>query len=200
MRKQKMHKVTPEYNLQVINPDLAKQWHPTKNGDLTPKKITPGSAKRVWWVCEQGHEWKAPVGARSKGTRCPYCSIIRKSVMRFEKKLDKKDKRAFCYVTPDQRPLAIGKNGQNVRLASELSEWEIDILDISEYEVKKSKKEEPKVQKVDELGLEEEIINKLKEANLEMVEQLKGLKVKDLTAIEGISEEEAEEIIKAVKE
>jgi N utilization substance protein A len=44
-------------------------------------------------------------------------------------KLGENEKRASVYVAPDQRPLAIGKNGQNVRLASNLSGWEIDILD-----------------------------------------------------------------------
>jgi len=43
--------------------------------------------------------------------------------------LDDKDKRAKVFVMNDQRSLAIGKNGQNVRLASKLIGWEIDILD-----------------------------------------------------------------------
>jgi hypothetical protein len=44
-------------NLLAVNPELAKEWHPTKNGDLTPEKVTPGSSKKVWWVCKKGHEW-----------------------------------------------------------------------------------------------------------------------------------------------
>jgi hypothetical protein len=32
-----MGKLTNSYNLKKINPKLAKQWHPTKNGNLTPK-------------------------------------------------------------------------------------------------------------------------------------------------------------------
>jgi len=47
-------------------------------------------------------------------------------------KLDNKKKRAGVFVNEDQRALAIGKNGQNVRLASELTNWEIDILTIEE--------------------------------------------------------------------
>lgn len=42
-------------------------------------------------------------------------------------KLNKKDKKASIVVPDDQLSLAIGKNGQNVRLASKLIEWEIDI-------------------------------------------------------------------------
>jgi len=58
-------------------------------------------------------------------------------------KLDEKKKLAKVYVTEDQRSLAIGKNGQNVRLASILTDWEIDIEDyiVEEGEEDKSKKE-----------------------------------------------------------
>ena len=31
--------------------DIAKQWHPTKNGELTPFDVTPGTKKKVWWKC-----------------------------------------------------------------------------------------------------------------------------------------------------
>jgi hypothetical protein len=56
------------------NAKLSKQWHPTKNGNLTPKDVTPGSARKVWWICEKNHEWDAVVSARVKGNGCPYCS------------------------------------------------------------------------------------------------------------------------------
>jgi hypothetical protein len=60
-------------NLQVLNPKLSEQWHPTKNGHLTPKSILPGAHRKVWWTCDKGHEWKAFVFSRNKGTGCPYC-------------------------------------------------------------------------------------------------------------------------------
>jgi DNA-directed RNA polymerase subunit RPC12/RpoP len=63
-----------DYNLQVINPGLARQWHPTRNGNLKPEQVTPGSHKKVWWICEKGHEWRAAVKDRNKGASCPYCS------------------------------------------------------------------------------------------------------------------------------
>lgn len=44
------------------------------------------------------------------------------------------EKRVDVYVEEDQRALAIGKNGQNVRLASEIMGWEIDILNTSELQ------------------------------------------------------------------
>ena len=60
--------------LQTINPILAIDWHPTKNGNLTPKDVIAGSYKKVWWVCYRGHEWEATINNRSQGRSCPYCS------------------------------------------------------------------------------------------------------------------------------
>ena len=57
----------------TVAPEVAAQWHPTKNGELTPETTTAKSAKKVWWVCEKGHEWQAKVYNRTSGTGCPYC-------------------------------------------------------------------------------------------------------------------------------
>ena len=63
-------------SLAEANPELAKEWHPTKNGELTPGNVTPGSGKKVWWKCDKAydHEWEASVGSRSNGNNCPCCS------------------------------------------------------------------------------------------------------------------------------
>lgn len=37
-------------SLKRTNPDIAKEWHPTKNGDLTPEMVTSGSSRIVWWM------------------------------------------------------------------------------------------------------------------------------------------------------
>ncbi len=115
-------------------------------------------------------------------------------------KLSVKDKRAKVYVQPDQRPLAIGKQGQNVRLASILTGWEIDIMDISEYEGTTPKPEaKEEVAEVAGLGLPEEIVEMLSTANLTQVAQLKGLSAKDLSEVDGIDEDAATIIAAAVK-
>ena len=44
------------------------------NGDLKPEDFTIGSHKKVWWICDKGHEWKTIVKSRSKGDGCPVCS------------------------------------------------------------------------------------------------------------------------------
>ena len=66
-------KVLAGYNdLTTTFPDIAKQWHPTRNSDLTPDQVTAGSWKKAWWRCEQGHQWEATVESRtSKGNGCP---------------------------------------------------------------------------------------------------------------------------------
>ena len=55
-------------------PDVAAQWHPSKNGKLTPDSISFASAKRVWWLCSKGHEWQTPPASRQNGEGCPYCA------------------------------------------------------------------------------------------------------------------------------
>lgn len=62
------------YNdLQTQRPDLAKQWHPTKNTPLKPCDVVPFSNKKVWWLCELGHEWATSISHRAHGTNCPHC-------------------------------------------------------------------------------------------------------------------------------
>lgn len=62
-------------DLATAAPELAREWHPTKNGDLTPDQVFPGSGKRVWWQCEEGHEWQASIASRAKGGNgCPVCA------------------------------------------------------------------------------------------------------------------------------
>lgn len=66
--------VTDGRSLDMLHPDLAKEWHPEKNGDLKPEDFRPNSNKRIWWRCCKGHEWHVPVCSRTSGSGCPYCS------------------------------------------------------------------------------------------------------------------------------
>ena len=67
-------KIAEEDSLFKKYPEIASEWHPTKNGKLKPTDITAGSNKKVWWQCEKGHEWAAVVSDRAQGLGCPYCS------------------------------------------------------------------------------------------------------------------------------
>lgn len=62
-------------DLATTHPALAAEWHPTKNGTLTPRGVTAGSRKKVWWLCGRGHEWQVSVISRtSNRTGCPVCA------------------------------------------------------------------------------------------------------------------------------
>ncbi len=115
--------------------------------------------------------------------------------------IDTEQKRAKVYVHTDQRPLAIGRNGQNVRLASRLVGYEIDILDMAELTGQKPEpeKEAALMEVKDLLGVTPELAEKLKASNLTLVAQLQGLKEKDLMEIEGVTEEEAHILAASVK-
>ena len=54
---------------------LSLEWHPTKNGDLSPKDVSKGSHKKVWWLCFKGHEYFSAIYGRVKGNGCLVCSI-----------------------------------------------------------------------------------------------------------------------------
>ena len=58
------------------HPDISSEWHPTKNGTLSPNDVSSHSRQKVWWVCPKGHEYKASIDARAgvNKTGCPICS------------------------------------------------------------------------------------------------------------------------------
>lgn len=61
--------------LATKNPDLAAEWHPTLNGDLTPNNVTSKSGKYAWWKCKECcHVWQAIISSRNKGVGCPECN------------------------------------------------------------------------------------------------------------------------------
>ena len=62
--------------LETINPELAKEWHPTKNGEISPKDIVSGTHKKVWWKCSKNHEWIASIVKRINGCGCPFCDKV----------------------------------------------------------------------------------------------------------------------------
>lgn len=73
-------KVLKGFNdLETVNPDLAKDWHPTKNEPLKPSEVTSVSGKKVWWICRYGHEYQAAVYNRKKGSGCPLCAKASRS-------------------------------------------------------------------------------------------------------------------------
>ena len=76
--------VWPGFNdLATVNPDLASEWHPTKNGNLRPEDVTAHSGLKVWWYLPYDDasngkhfdfEWETTIVSRSAGNGCPYLS------------------------------------------------------------------------------------------------------------------------------
>lgn len=59
--------------LETIYPDISKEWCYDKN-QLTPKDVLPNSKNKVWWKCDNNHEWKAWISDRVNGTKCTQCA------------------------------------------------------------------------------------------------------------------------------
>lgn len=56
-------------------PNLLKEWHPNLN-TLSPDKVSHGSSRLVWWLCNKGHEWQTRAFSRTRNKLqgCPVCS------------------------------------------------------------------------------------------------------------------------------
>ena len=72
----KVGHASAEYNLAKLHGNIASEWHPTKNNGLSPEDVTPGTHRKVWWQCAEGHEWPAVVNNRvGNGSGCPQCAL-----------------------------------------------------------------------------------------------------------------------------
>ena len=67
-------------DLKTLRPDLAAEWHPSRNEAVTPRHVGVGTNKRVWWKCRDGHEWKAKIANLCEGHGCPFCAGVKMSV------------------------------------------------------------------------------------------------------------------------
>lgn len=66
--------VLGENDLAKTHPQVASEWHPTRN-ETTASEIVAGSNSQAWWICQSGHEWRTRVVQRTRsGTGCPYCA------------------------------------------------------------------------------------------------------------------------------
>ena len=70
----KNRKVCNDNCLATLHPDIAKEWHTIKNGNITPYDIIAGTANKYWWKCKKGHEWQTSCVKRTRENRgCPIC-------------------------------------------------------------------------------------------------------------------------------
>lgn len=69
------NRILPGVNdLASKRPDLMEEWNWKKNTSIDPTHVAPGSGKKAWWICPNGHEWMAEISSRNKGHGCPYCA------------------------------------------------------------------------------------------------------------------------------
>jgi hypothetical protein len=77
-QKRCQHMMDDIYSLQVKFPDIALQWHPTKNGDIKPNHISANAHDKYWWFCGEKepcgcvHEYEMPVSEKIRNG-CPFC-------------------------------------------------------------------------------------------------------------------------------
>jgi N utilization substance protein A len=109
------------------------------------------------------------------------------------------EKRMTVIVADDQLSLAIGKGGQNARLAARLTGWKIDLISKSE-EKKRQDVERANRVEVEKLELGAATTEKLISAGIETVSELIGTPLAKLVEIPGIGEKTAEKLLQTAQE
>lgn len=116
--------------------------------------------------------------------------------------VDQAKKKAIAVLTDDQISLAIGRGGQNRRLASRLTEYEIEIIKESEYrkiiEDTLGEKEDSKIDNVE--GMTPRMLKTLKEGGINKVDEVKSVGLAGLIELPGIGEKTAKKILELIQE
>ena len=61
-------------DLATTDPSLALEWDIERNAPITPQEVSPGSHKKYFWLCPEGHSYQTSIGTRKRGGGCPYCA------------------------------------------------------------------------------------------------------------------------------
>ena len=109
--------------------------------------------------------------------------------------LDEDSTRIEVVVPDDQLSLAIGRRGQNVRLASQLTGWDIDILTEAEESERRQKEFVERTQTfMDALDVDETVAQLLASEGFRTVEEIAYVEPRELASIEGFDADTAAEI------
>ncbi|HYQ89930.1 MAG TPA: transcription termination factor NusA [Candidatus Binatia bacterium] len=103
-------------------------------------------------------------------------------------------------VADDQLSLAIGKGGQNARLAAKLTGWKIDLISKSERDRQKEMEKRSRIDIEDLEGAGPKLREKLIRAGIETVQDLLKTPMEEILEIQGIGEKTAEKLIEEAKE
>ncbi len=109
--------------------------------------------------------------------------------------LDEEADRIEVVVPDDQLSLAIGRRGQNVRLASQLTGWDIDILTEAEESERRQKEFAERTQVfMEALDVDETVGQLLAAEGFRNVEEIAYVDIQELSGIQGLDEETGTEI------
>ena len=122
--------------------------------------------------------------------------------------VNSKEKKANIIVADDQLSLAIGRHGQNVRLASELVGWDLNIFTAKQWQEQQEDKapaaEEPETKEGSAIaglkGVSSKIIAALQAAGFTTTEKIAGASIEELTQIKGLGKIKAEKLIQEAKD
>ncbi|GMG86415.1 transcription termination factor NusA [Biformimicrobium ophioploci] len=104
-------------------------------------------------------------------------------------------------VVEDNLAMAIGRNGQNVRLASNLTEWQINVMSVEEWQQKQEAESTSIVQLfMDRLEVDEEIAEILVEEGFTSLEEVAYVPLEEMLNIDGFDEDIAEELRNRAKD
>jgi N utilization substance protein A len=109
--------------------------------------------------------------------------------------LDEEAERIEVVVPDEQLSLAIGRRGQNVRLASQLTGWDIDIMTEAEESERRQKEFAARTTRfVEALDVDETLAQLLASEGFDTVEEVAFVDLHDIASIEGLDESTAEEL------
>jgi N utilization substance protein A len=109
--------------------------------------------------------------------------------------LDEDAERIEVVVPDDQLSLAIGRRGQNVRLASQLTGWDIDIMTEEDESTRRQSEFETSAKAfVDALNVDEMVAQLLASEGFSTVEEVAYVDMLEIASIEGFDDETAEEL------
>ncbi len=114
-------------------------------------------------------------------------------------KVNEPERRMMVIVADDQLSLAIGKGGQNARLAARLTGWKIDLVSKTEQKKREELDKASRIE-VEKLGLGESTTEKLISGGIETVQELIVTPFEKLVEIPGIGEKTAEKIMGVARE
>jgi transcription termination/antitermination protein NusA len=176
----------------------------SKDRDVDPVGACVGmKGSRVQAIIRELHGEKIDIIAYSEDPSQFAMNALSPAKISRANVIDPIEKHLEVIVETDQLSLAIGKKGQNVRLAAKLTGWKIDI---KSEEEKRAEIEEQMAQlsartPLSELpGLTAALLQKLTDSGIETIEQLADTPIAELTNIKGVGPKSAEKIIESVKE